>query len=199
MNELQTIREALEYCRDELKAHVAGPALEALARIVVREASFATAEDRAKEVAETIDNSMLRLDKQISTVYGPVTPPRVQLDKAIPLISFAMSQYAYRYSEDIRKDRDYWQKTAMAFHDAVHQHIKNNTPIKSECQGCEGQGLDCAESCLRPKNSNACPNCGASPLRLEARSRDGSNSASVDCIAVCQSCKRPMPEDWSQQ
>ena len=64
-----------------------------------------------------------------------------------------IGQYAYRYTEDIRKDRDYWKDTATAFHDAIHQHIENHKgeAIKSECVGCEGQGLDCAESCLRPK------------------------------------------------
>ena len=119
MDELQTIREALEYCRDELNAHIAGSALDALSRLEASAASFATAEEIAKTVAETIDNSMLWLDKKISTVYGPCNPPRVQLDKAIPLISDAIGQYAYRYSEEIRKDRDDWRSLAEGWADAV--------------------------------------------------------------------------------
>jgi DNA repair exonuclease SbcCD ATPase subunit len=37
-----------------------------------------------------------------------------------------IGQYAYRYNEEIRKDRDYWKHLAEAFHDAVHQHVDNH-------------------------------------------------------------------------
>jgi hypothetical protein len=41
-----------------------------------------------------------------------------------------IGQYAYRYSEDIRKERDYWKKLAMDFHDAVHAEAEKR-------KGCE--------------------------------------------------------------
>jgi hypothetical protein len=36
-----------------------------------------------------------------------------------------IGQYADRVSADVRKDRDYWKSTAIAFHDAIYQHIEN--------------------------------------------------------------------------
>lgn len=41
-----------------------------------------------------------------------------------------IGQYAYRYSEDIRKERDYWRKLAMDFHDAVHAEVEK----RKDCQ-----------------------------------------------------------------
>jgi hypothetical protein len=129
MDELQTIREALKAFDDENfhngnDCTLSSAALGAIERLEARAASFATANESAKEIAETIDSSMLWLDKEISTVYGPCTPPRVQLDKAIPLISDAISRYAYRYSEDIRKERDEWKKLSMDFLDIIQGKLK---------------------------------------------------------------------------
>jgi hypothetical protein len=162
MNELQTIREALEYCRSELNAHVAGPALDAIDMLEAREASFATAGEIANSI---IDNR---------------APDRT-------VCASLIGQYAYRYSEDIRKDRDYWKKTAESLHDAILQHIENH----------KGERLPV----YAPNKDISCPNCGASPLRIMARRRDGSGAISADgqdYMAVCASCNQPMPEGWSQ-
>ena len=140
MNELQTIREALE----QLDSWRQEGALEALSILEARMSARMSAMLDSSQIADLALNRGAAMEARDHTSCD-------EWIEARRVIGAEIGQYAYRYSEDIRKDRDYWQKTATAFHDAVHQHIKNHTPIKSECQGCEGQGLDCAESCLRPK------------------------------------------------
>jgi len=139
MDELQTIREAIKHLA-AISAEVwqdgdknkATSALAALSRL----------EDRALEMPDAIKIAA----KAMGT--GGIGSDR-QIE-ALRELAAEIGQYAYRYSEDIRKDRDYWQKIAMAFHDAVHQHLENHKAEYSECQKCESQGIDCAESCLRP-------------------------------------------------
>ena len=142
MNELQTIREALEMANMNL-IYIPDPLDEKQKKVDKALSALAILEASEAEMPDTA--------KLIERIRRGINPN----GKGLPLSSAecgaAIGQYAYRYSEDIRKDRDYWKSIAQAFHDAVHKHIKNHTPIKSECQGCEGQGLDCAESCLRPK------------------------------------------------
>jgi hypothetical protein len=158
MNELQTIREALKLADNRAfeEGNDCGPfalALEALDVLEAREASFATAGEIVDIIQEEIMEVGGEYIHKISSIEGETL----------------IGQYAYRYSEDIRKDRDYWKKTAESLHDAILQHVENHkgdkpidlggpspvsklaTKLFSECQGCEGQGLDCAESCLRPK------------------------------------------------
>jgi hypothetical protein len=160
MDELQMIREALDLGHQLAEDHaflgICAKTTEALAALSCLETLAAEMPDTSKIVWE-ID--------RICNDPEHKAPNDSRVDEAGVLIG----QYAYRYSEDIRKDRDYWQKTAIAFHDAVHQHIENHkgdkpidlggpspvsklaTKLFSECQGCDGQGLDCAESCLRPR------------------------------------------------
>ena len=119
MNELQTIREALGKLYAE-NAIVIGPALSALDILEAREAELP---DTAKLIERIREPRIF--DLSIGPDYK-MTSARA---------AAAIGQYAYRYSEDIRKDRDYWQKTAMAFHDAVHQHIENHKGELVECGG----------------------------------------------------------------
>jgi hypothetical protein len=70
------------------------------------------------------------------------------------IVGAEIGQYAYRYTEDIRKDRDYWKDTATASHDAIHQHIENH---RGECPECKivGGGLLWADRIICHHCSNA--------------------------------------------
>ena len=126
MNELQTIREAAEKLEDVVMAPAGWTIVDeikkALAILEAREASFATAEE----------------------IVGSIIDNRAP-DRAI--CAALIGQYAYRYSEDIRKDRDYWKKTAESLHDALLQHVENH---KGECAECGAKGgghrFDCSKA-----------------------------------------------------
>ena len=207
MDELQTIREALKAFDDENfhngnDCTLSSAALGAMERLEARAAEMPDASGLVRRIRGNIENVALTHSESAAEI----------------------GQYAYRYSEDIRKDRDYWKKIAMAFHDAVHQHLDNHKMdvfgpesevsklSRKVFSQCEAQGIDCAEACLKPRNhahwvpiirswsKDACPNCGAYPLRMNAVPRNGSFSMGAsDMIAVCQSCKKPMPEGWHLQ
>lgn len=100
MDELQAIREALEYCRDELNAHIAGSALAALSRLEARAAETPD----AKAIIKAI-----RIGNLSEAEAGAL-----------------IGHYARLYSEDIRKDRDYWKGIVKALHDVIDIHLKNN-------------------------------------------------------------------------
>jgi len=165
MDELQTIRDALEYANSfgEEQTDIYSKALAALSRL---EALAAEVPD-AKEIIDEAMNLGAQEEEATFSIRD--------WKKEESILAARIGQYAYRYSEDIRKDRDYWKNIVESCGDIIQASIENHKP-----NGWQ----------------DACPNCGDSPLRLEARSRNGSASASADCIAVCQNCKRPMPEGW---
>lgn len=157
MDELQTIREALEYADSfgEEQTDIYTKALAALSRLEARAAEM-------PEARRLI--SKIRKGNEVDGVYQFSTLDR----EAAAMIG----QYAYRYSEAVREDRDYWKSL-----------VNRAASILA----------------LGNKKLGACPNCGASPLTMEAYSRNGVAGPLGDSIAVCQSCKKPMPEGWSSK
>ena len=99
MDELQTIREALEYANSfgEEQTDIYSKALAALSRL----------EARAAEMPDT-SKIVWEIDR-ICNDPEHKAPNDSRVDEASALIG----QYAYRYSEDIRKDRDEWRAFAV--------------------------------------------------------------------------------------
>lgn len=105
MDELQMIRKTLWRAKD---CNVEGwdKALDALSRLEAREAEW-------PDLSKVIDKIMTKaaaLDQS-----GTANEWIAAKDLAI----LEISQYAYRYSEDIRKDRDEWKALAEGYVKAV--------------------------------------------------------------------------------
>jgi hypothetical protein len=99
MDELKVIREAIEDAAEcNLSSGEAAIALEALARLEAVAFEFKSADEVARDI--------------VCTHY---------LDSEISEASASISRYAYRYSEDIRKERDEWKALATKFRDAVNE------------------------------------------------------------------------------
>ena len=93
MDELQTIREALEEFAEDGPRPGLTVALAALSRL----------EARARTNIDTAD-----------------IVERIWKHELLPIDSAALiGQYAYRYCEEIRKDRDHWRKLVIDVYDTV--------------------------------------------------------------------------------
>jgi hypothetical protein len=101
MDELQTIREALEDYKINKDWHLGEVALAALSRLE----AFASEWPDAQEIAKRV----------IEAAHQNIDTDEIDSTEATALIG----QYAYRYSEDIRKDRDEWRDLAKDFALAV--------------------------------------------------------------------------------
>lgn len=124
MDELQTIREALESQAKVLEAidglstvteniKCNDLALEALSRLEARTAEM-------PDCGKIADRAMMKgaaLEMDDSSTGNEWIEVKNRFSAEI-------GQYAYRYSEDIRKDRDYWKGFAIQFHDTIHKHIE---------------------------------------------------------------------------
>ena len=97
MDELQTIREVLEEFAEDGPRPGLTVALAALSRL----------EARAAEMPDT-SKIVWEIDR-ICNDPEHKAPNDSRVDEASALIG----QYAYRYSEDIRKDRDEWRAFAV--------------------------------------------------------------------------------------
>ena len=115
MDELQTIREALRLMGALVQwshhRQTMNDALEALSRLEVRAAEWP---DLSK-VIDKIMNKAVVLDQS-----GTANEWIAAKDLAI----LEISQYAYRYSEDIRKDRDEWKAMAEQFSAVIMKKLK---------------------------------------------------------------------------
>lgn len=54
----------------------------------------------ATEAVDTIDRSMLMLGEETETSYGPMQPPQVQQDKAIPYLAALIAAYSRQVPRD---------------------------------------------------------------------------------------------------
>ena len=118
MDDLQTIREVLEYYCEHAISMDKDRIENALAALSCLEARAAEMPDAIELVKKIRQGKWHKLSFEI--------PPYFEIDLSDKKAAIEIGQYAYRYSEDIRKDRDYWKDTATAFHDAIHQHIENH-------------------------------------------------------------------------
>jgi hypothetical protein len=115
MDELKQIRNYIEGCprKSITDKRDRSIALEALTRLEAQ-SYLGGAEIVARIRSEDINN--------------PASPRLYRYGE--PYCGALIGQYAYRYSEDIRKERDLWQGLAMQFHDAVHAEVEKR-------KGCE--------------------------------------------------------------
>lgn len=113
MDELQTIREALEDYKVNKDWHLGEVALAALSRLEARAAEWP---DMTKIIGQ-IDES-IHYDKTFPSLECWKTKEDT--------VSIIIGQYAYRYSEDIRKDRDEWKKLSMDFLDIIQGKLKGD-------------------------------------------------------------------------
>jgi len=108
MDELQTIREALEDYKINKDWHLGEVALAALSRLE----AFASEWPDAQEIAKRV----------IEAAHQNIDTDEIDSTEATALVG----QYAYRYSEDIRKDRDEWKKLSMDFLDIIQGKLKED-------------------------------------------------------------------------
>lgn len=141
MDELKQIRLALEAQRGTLDAvadeknpmtrnyQANSEALEALARLEAREAEMAVAPTQTKEELQAAARDycdgfdLAKIVDRIREQATPGTEGRGGWGYNLMDIECEalIGQYAYRYSEDIRKERDEWKALAEKFRDAVNE------------------------------------------------------------------------------
>jgi hypothetical protein len=113
MDELDKIRRALEWANARYdETTMVLDALEALTNF----------ESRALLGEPEIIERIRAMDRD------PDSPGKFRY--GTPYCGALIGQYAYRYSEGIQKERDYWKALAMDFHDAVHAEAEKQ-------KGCE--------------------------------------------------------------
>lgn len=59
-------------------------------------ATSESAMETARQAVDTMGRKMLALDKEIDTSYGPMQPPEIQKDKAIPYLATLIEDYGRR-------------------------------------------------------------------------------------------------------
>lgn len=107
MDELQTIRAYFDGIESAAYPYISPEtALAALSRLEARAAEWPDTAELVDKIREgrSIDNGEF-----IETEY----------DNSLDVCGTLIGQYAYRYSEDIRKDRDEWRDLAKDFALAV--------------------------------------------------------------------------------
>jgi len=98
---LKEAREILADCKIDGPSGLSTGTLEAISKTMARidtylAAPSGSAMEMAREAVDTIGRGMLAVGTEIDTSYGPMQPPEIQKDKAIPYLATLIEDYGRR-------------------------------------------------------------------------------------------------------